>query len=50
MSERRPASGASASILRFAKSDDGISYQGRRASRANQWVLDSVAAYASNAS
>jgi hypothetical protein len=37
-------------LLRFAKSDDGTSSQGRRASRANQLVLDRLEAYASNAS
>ena len=33
MSETCPASGASNPILRFAKSDDGTSFQGRNASR-----------------
>jgi hypothetical protein len=33
MSETRPPSGASNPTSRFAKSDDGTSFQGRRASR-----------------
>ncbi len=50
MSGTCPASGASNPIPRFAKSDDGTSSQGRRASRANQLVVDRVEAYASKAS
>jgi hypothetical protein len=42
MSETRPASGASNQVSRFAKSDDGTSFQGRRASREQMELARSV--------